>query len=124
MYQTKISGQGLYRASTQGYGEQIDLFGKTSEGETPMSLVNIALAACVTMCVQGYFARQHGQEDLVLDVSSRYQEGTFQIRLHLAEPLSAGEKEQVLAYISQHCRVKKLLRDDVVVQIDVAEIRE
>ena len=34
----------------------VELFGYTENGMTPMSWVNIALATCVTMCLQSYFS--------------------------------------------------------------------
>ncbi|EHI69653.1 hypothetical protein ACVRY7_04935 [Streptococcus ictaluri] len=51
MYKSTIKGQGLYQTRTEGYGEAIDLFGTTDRGETPMSLMLIALSSCITMCV-------------------------------------------------------------------------
>ncbi|CYU81956.1 OsmC-like protein [Streptococcus suis] len=51
MYQTTVKGEGLFQALSQGYGEPVRAFGVTEQGETPVSLVNIGLAACITMCV-------------------------------------------------------------------------
>ncbi len=42
-----------------------------------MSLVNIALASCVTMCLQSYFAKYQGIEELAIQVDSNYEEGHF-----------------------------------------------
>lgn len=117
MYQTRIKGEGLYQASVEGYGKGLQLFGQTQDGETPMSLVNVALSSCITMCVQGYFARYQQKDQLELTVDSDYEPDKFQLTIHLAEPLSDGEQEKLLVYIDQHCRVKKLLRPDVEVVI-------
>lgn len=51
MYQTTIKGDKPYHFLSKGYGAPVELFGYTEDGETPMSLVNIALASCVTMCL-------------------------------------------------------------------------
>ena len=52
MYQTTIKGDKRFHSLSEGYGAPVELFGYTDDGETPMSLVNIALASCVTMCLQ------------------------------------------------------------------------
>ena len=44
MYQTKITGNRLYHTVSKGYGDSVTLFGKTDQGETPMSLLVIALS--------------------------------------------------------------------------------
>ncbi|HFR3504323.1 TPA: OsmC family peroxiredoxin [Streptococcus suis] len=71
MYQTTVKGEGLFQALSQGYGEPVRTFGVTEKGETPVSLVNIGLAACVTMCVQGYYASQEGNKTMPVQVESR-----------------------------------------------------
>lgn len=65
MYQTTIKGDKRFHSLSEGYGAPVELFGYTEDGETPMSLVNIALASCVTMCLQSYFAKYQGIEDLL-----------------------------------------------------------
>ncbi len=47
MYQTTIKGDKRFHSLSEGYGAPVELFGYTEDGETPMSLVNIALASCV-----------------------------------------------------------------------------
>ena len=54
---------------------------------TPMSWVNIALASCVTMCLQSYFAKYQGIEELAIQVDSNYEEGHFTLAIHLPENL-------------------------------------
>ncbi|HFI0031189.1 TPA: OsmC family peroxiredoxin, partial [Streptococcus suis] len=71
MYQTTVKGEGLFQALSQGYGEPVRTFGVTEKGETPVSLVNIGLAACITMCVQGYYASQEGNKTMPVQVESR-----------------------------------------------------
>ena len=55
----------------------VELFGYTEDGMTPMSWVNIALASCVTMCLQSYFAKYQGIEELAIQVYSNYEEDHF-----------------------------------------------
>ena len=66
MYQTTIKGDKRFHSLSEGYGAPVELFGYTEDGETPMSLVNIALASCVTMCLQSYFAKYQGIEELAI----------------------------------------------------------
>lgn len=49
MYQITIKGDKRFHSLSEGYGSPVELFGYTEYGETPVSLVNIALASCVTM---------------------------------------------------------------------------
>lgn len=121
MYKTRIKGQGLYQVTSEGYGQPIRLFGQTQEGETPMSLVNVALSSCITMCAQGYFSRYHQKNPLAITVDSQYESDCFQVSLDLAERLSASEKDKLLAYIDQHCRVKQLFHQEVSVVLTVKE---
>lgn len=58
MYQTKISGDTYFHAQSEGYGKSIELFWETKDGDTPMSLMTIALGSCVTMCLQSYFKKK------------------------------------------------------------------
>lgn len=46
---------------------------------TPMSWVNIALATCVTMCLQSYFSNYQEIEELAIQVDSSYEEGHFKL---------------------------------------------
>ncbi|MGT2925925.1 OsmC family protein [Streptococcus cuniculipharyngis] len=119
MYQTSIIGQGLYRAKARGYGQELDLFGNTAAGETPMSLVNVALASCVTMCAQGYFARYHEQDNVPIEVTSSYEAEQFILLLTCSQPLKEEHKRALTAYIEQHCRVKKLLNDTIGISITI-----
>lgn len=117
MYQTSIKGDKLYHTVSSGYGQAVELFGATENGETPMSLLNISLASCVTMCVQGYFKRVHGLVKLAVDVQSSYEEGRFRLQIVLEQLVEEGEKAAILDYVAQQCRVKKLLHPDLVVDI-------
>ncbi|CAM2751579.1 putative ribosomal protein [Streptococcus acidominimus] len=121
MYQTKVKGDKLYHTVSEGYGQSVELFGFTKDGETPMSLVNIALAACVTMCVQGYFARFHQETVLASLVDSTYDEGNFKVTISVAHKLDEDMKVAILAYIDEQCRVKKILREDLIYDISLEE---
>ncbi|MDW8765174.1 OsmC family peroxiredoxin [Streptococcus suis] len=113
MYQTTVKGEGLFQALSQGYGEPIRTFGVTEMGETPVSLVNIALAACVTMCVQGYYASQEGNKTMPVQVSSQLEDRQFEVSIRLAEKVSEEKQAAILAYVEQRCKVKALLSDDI-----------
>lgn len=113
MYQTTVTGEGLFQALSQGYGDPVRTFGVTDKGETPVSLVNIGLAACVTMCVQGYYARQEGNKTMPVQVACQLEDGKFDLKIALAEQVSAEKQAAILAYVDQKCRVKALLRDDI-----------
>ncbi|HFI2447385.1 TPA: OsmC family peroxiredoxin [Streptococcus suis] len=113
MYQTTVKGKGLFQAISQGYGEPVHTFGVTKKGETPVSLVNIGLAACVTMCVQGYYASQEGNKTMPVQVACQLEDGKFDLKIALAEQVSAEKQAAILAYVDQKCRVKALLRDDI-----------
>lgn len=120
MYQTTIKGDKRYHSFSEGYGAPVELFGYTEDGETPMSLVNIALASCVTMCLQSYFAKFQGKEELAIRVDSSYEEGHFKLKIHLPEDLAIENEDKLLAFVDEFCRVKKLFREDIVVDISLA----
>lgn len=113
MYQTKISGQGLFKAQSKGYGQPVETFGSVDQGETPVSLLVIALASCVTMCVQGYFAKIEAKPDMQVTVSCQYEDNQFSFQIKLTETLLPDRKEAILTYIDERCRVKELLRSDL-----------
>ncbi len=119
MYQTKIKGDKLYHVVSEGYGSPVELFGAVENGETPMSLLNIALASCVTMCAQGYFKRKHGIVQMPIQVESCYANDTFQLKMTLPDPLTDEQEKELLDYVNQQCRVKKLLRTDVAIQLEI-----
>lgn len=119
MYQTTITGDGLYHTRSNGYGSEIELFAATEKGETPMSLLLIALASCVTMCVQSYFKREFDREDLKVDIQANYDGSSFQLSILLTESLSLEQKASLLAYVDTYCRIKQLLRKDVPIVIDL-----
>lgn len=121
MYQTKIKGDKLYHSVSEGYGKSVELFGFSKDGETPMSLVNIALASCVTMCIQGYFARFHQETVVASVVDSTYDEGHFKLLVGIAHVLDNTMREEILAYVDEQCRVKKMLRDDLTYEISLGE---
>ncbi|WP_423105230.1 OsmC family protein [Avibacterium avium] len=122
MYQTEIRGDYLYHTKSKGYGAEIELFGVTDDGETPMSLLNIALASCVTMCVQSYFKTYEKMDELSLKTESHYDDRTFIITVHMKVQLSRQEQDQLIAFIKQKCRVSKLLAPDVAIKIDFKTI--
>ncbi|HFI0716381.1 TPA: OsmC family peroxiredoxin [Streptococcus suis] len=113
MYQTTVKGESLFQVISQGYGEAVRTFGVTEKGETPVSLVNIGLAACVTMCVQGYYASQEGNKTMPVQVACQLEDGKFDLKIALAEQVSVEKQAAILAYVDQKCRVKALLRDDI-----------
>ena len=121
MYQTTVKGDKLFHSLSEGYGAPVELFGYTEDGETPMSLVNIALASCVTMCLQSYFAKYQGIEELAIQVDSNYEEGHFTLAIHLPEDLILENEQELLAFVDNFCRVKKLFREDIQVDISLAK---
>ncbi|AWX95874.1 OsmC family peroxiredoxin [Streptococcus suis] len=124
MYQTTVKGEGLFQAVSQGYGEPVRTFGVTEKGETPVSLVNIGLAACITMCVQGYYASQEGNKTMPVQVSSQLEDRQFEVSIRLAEKVSEEKKAAILAYVEQKCKVKALLSDDISFDIHFGLLEE
>lgn len=113
MYQTKILGDRLYHAKSKGHSQPVETFGTTDEGETPMSLLNISLASCVTMCIQGYYKRQEGIEEMAVSVDATYEDEIFNLLIEIDLKLTESDKENLIDYINRFCRVKKLLRSDI-----------
>ncbi|HFU3832572.1 TPA: OsmC family peroxiredoxin, partial [Streptococcus suis] len=101
MYQTTVKGESLFQVISQGYGEAVRTFGVTEKGETPVSLVNIGLAACVTMCVQGYYASQEGNKTMPVQVACQLEDGKFDLKIALAEQVSVEKQAAILAYVDQ-----------------------
>lgn len=122
MYDSRVEGQGLFEVTSQGYGQPITTFGMTDKGETPMSLVNIALASCVTMCVQGYFAKWQSRKDIRIATDSSYREGRFTLTVQLEEDLTPELEADLRAYVAERCRVKQLFREELTVQISFEQI--
>lgn len=125
MYHTKITGDRLYHTSSQGYGQPVELFGQTTDGETPVSLLNIALAACLTMCAQSYFKTQHQLETLDMELTSDldYERKHFTLTLTLTLPsqhqLTLAQEADLRAHMITHCRVKTFFSEQVQIEIDV-----
>ncbi|EGE55001.1 OsmC family protein [Streptococcus parauberis] len=117
MYQANVLGDKLYHATSEGYGDSIELFGQTNEGDTPMSLVVIALGACVTMCIQGFYKRKYAIEVMPITVSTSFENDRFNQTIQLPEKLEEETEQALLAYISRSCNVKKVLRQDLVFNI-------
>lgn len=117
MYHSRVSGRGLFQAVSEGYGQPIETFGRTDQGETPVSLINIALAACVTMCVQGYFAKYHHQYDMAVETHAKHMAGRFELTVALDELLTPDVEEALRAYVDDRCRVKQLLRPDLSLEL-------
>ncbi|MBM7636439.1 OsmC family protein [Streptococcus saliviloxodontae] len=113
MYQSQIKGDKLYHATSVGYGQAVETFGDTQEGETPMSLLVIALGSCVTMCIQGYYKRYEKKETVQTELAISYDEGHFEFVIEIADDLTEQKKEAILGYVNQFCRVKALLREDL-----------
>lgn len=122
MYQTVVKGEGLFQASSEGYGETITTFGTIERGETPVSLVNIALASCVTMCVQGYYASQEGNREIPVHVSSQLEEKTIRVDIALGETVSTEKQERIMQYVDEKCRVKGLLSKDLVFHVHFSSL--
>lgn len=122
MYDSRVEGHGLFEVTSQGYGQPITTFGMTDKGETPMSLVNIALASCVTMCVQGYFAKWQSRKDIRIATDSSYREGRFTLTVQLEEDLTPELEADLRAYVAERCRVKQLFREELTVQISFKQI--
>ena len=118
MYQTTVKGDKRFHSLSEGYGAPVELFGYTEDGETPMSLVNIALASCVTMCLQSYFAKYQGIEELAIQVDSNYEEGHFTLEIQLPEELILENEQELLTFVDNYCRVKKLFC--FVFQVDIS----
>lgn len=97
MYQTIVKGDALFQATSAGYGNPITSFGLTERGETPVSLVNIALAACVTMCVQGYYASQENNKTMPVQVESQLENDRFDLTIAIAEAVSSEKQAAILA---------------------------
>lgn len=118
MYQIKMTGDYPYHAISSGYGEPVETFGVVEEGETPMTLLVIALSSCVTMCVQDYYKRRHGLESFKMETLASFEDDKFELTLKLpAQLLSETDQEVLRDYVNRYCRVKQLLREDVTVMM-------
>ncbi|BBA92211.1 OsmC family protein [Streptococcus ruminantium] len=116
MYQTIVKGKRLFQTSSQGYGDPITTFGVTDQGETPVSLVNIALASCVAMCIQGYYASQEGNKTMSVQVESQLENQHFRLNIGIGEEVALEKQKEILAYIEQKCKVKALLKEDLMIE--------
>lgn len=116
MYQTQVRGEGLFEAVSTGYGAPVVTYGVTEKGETPVSLLLIALSSCVTMCVQGYYASKEGKKEVVVTVDGQLRGEEIVLQITVDEELSAEKEAALLAYIAAKCRVKQLLRPDLEIE--------
>lgn len=115
MYHTKINGTKRFSLQSKGYGESIQLYGDTKQGETPVSLLNIALASCVGMCVQSYFY-QKSKEEIEINVLSDFEPEKKETNLliQVNQKITAELENDLLVFIEEKCRVKKVLHQDFV----------
>lgn len=118
MYQTEISGDYLYHTTSKGYGESVELFGVTEDGETPMSLLNIALASCVSMCIQSYFNLYHKISEMPLKVDATYENRAFTLNCYLENELATDEEVKIMKFVKSKCRVSQVLAEDVQIKIN------
>ena len=98
MYQTTIKVDKRYHSLSEGYGVSVELFWYMENGMTPMSWVNIALASCVTMCLQSYFSNYQEIEELAIQVDSSYEEGHFKLDIHLPKDLNSDNEQEILSF--------------------------
>lgn len=98
MYQITIKGDKRFHSLSEGYEAPVELFGYTEDGETPVSLVNITLASCVTMCLQSYFSNYQEIEELAIQVDSSYEEGHFKLDIHLPKDLNSDNEQEILSF--------------------------
>lgn len=124
IYQSKVRGERLFEASSEGYGQPVTTFGVTEQGETPVSLVTIALASCVTMCVQGYFAKIHQNKDIQVevDVTFDYENHQVSLLISLDQFLTPERELELSAYINDKCKVKKILHPDLRISTTFQEL--
>ncbi|WMB29053.1 OsmC family peroxiredoxin [Streptococcus didelphis] len=92
MYETELSSQKVYYTKSKGYGDPIELYGYTKDGETPMSLLNMSLASCVSMCVQSYYFKKFKKDSIDLKTYAKYDDRKFLIDISLSETLDKKEK--------------------------------
>ncbi|MEW6856941.1 OsmC family peroxiredoxin [Streptococcus iniae] len=118
MYHHHIYGDRLFHTRSNGYGTSVELFGSTENGEIPMSLMNIALASCVTMCVQSFWKHTFGDNQARIETSIDYEEGGFYLNVTLPALLTQHLENALRDFVAQKCRVKQLLAKDVTVVID------
>ncbi|KHD43893.1 OsmC family protein [Streptococcus hongkongensis] len=118
MYQAKVTGDRLYHAQSESYGSSIELFGHTKDGNTPMSLMVIALGACVTMCIQGFYKRYHSIDVMPITVDTSFENDQFSQTIQLPEKLDKETDQALRDYISKHCNVKKILRQDLKITLE------
>ncbi|MGT2928638.1 OsmC family protein [Streptococcus dentasini] len=83
-----------------------------------VSLLNVALASCVTMCIQGYFKRYENIDSLPIRVKSDldYDAGRFALELDIDRNLTNQDRSDIVAYINEKCRVSKLLRENIALE--------
>lgn len=118
MYRHYIQGKKTFVNQIEGYGAPIQTYFSTEDGETPMSLLNAALGSCMLMCVQGYLKSQ-GYEDKLVEMAIQYEAPDFHATIMLPEALSKIDQAALLSYIDRQCRVKKLLKYEIVVNLTI-----
>lgn len=118
MYHHQIYGDRLYHTKSIGYGSSVELFGSTENGETPMSLMNIALASCITMCVQSFWKENFADTQAKIESSIDFEEGGFHVSVNLPRLLTQTLENDLRKFVDRKCRVKQLLSKDVTVVID------
>lgn len=122
MYQTHVKGLALFHVQSEGYGEPITTYGGIEQGDTPLSLLNSALASCVTMCVQGYYASQEGNPTMAVEVDSQLDGIVCRQTIWIDDALTPEKEESMRDYIQRKCRVKALLREELVVETQFARL--
>lgn len=123
MYHTTITGEYLYHTQAHGYGQPVELFGQTTDGDTPVSLLNTALASCVAMCVQSYFKSKQGLDQLDLTLTSNldYERKHFELSLTLPEDqqLTSQQEAELKAFVHKACRVQTFFSEEVTLSLQL-----
>ena len=75
----------------------------------------------MTICLQCYFAKYQWIDELAIQVVSNYEEGHFTLEIQLPEELILENEQELLTFVDNYCRVKKLFREDIQVDISLAK---
>ncbi len=116
MYQTRLYSEEMFQMTTDSYGDPITIYGHTNDGDSPVSLLVNALGACISMCVQSFYAHRLSKTNLSIETDVKLTDNVdFMICLTLETDhrLTDSQEKELFLFIDNYCKVKKLLSSDL-----------
>ncbi|VWL84835.1 OsmC family protein [Oceanivirga miroungae] len=120
MYKSKttVSEEFLVKSVIDGGEYKASLNRK--ESTTPMGILNVALSACIIMCVRGYYIKNR-IKGVKIEIENEYEytENKYDIEILVSKKIDEKEIQGIKEYIKEKCSVSKMLKEEIKLNIDI-----